>query len=132
MASPLFSGEELYKLIPQRPPICMVDTVWSATQEQATTGLTIADNNIFLQDGQMQMPGLIEHIAQSAAAFAGYSTYLRGESPRLGYIGEIKKCHILMLPPQGAALCAPPEDRSHILIRESPVRSCAFPLFFPL
>lgn len=95
-------------LIPQRPPIVMVDVVWSADEKSADTGLTIQEDNIFVKDGLFREPGLIEHIAQSAAAFAGYGTFVRGEEPKLGFIGEIKDCVFNLMPPVGSEL------RTHI------------------
>ncbi|MBP5562502.1 MAG: hydroxymyristoyl-ACP dehydratase [Bacteroidales bacterium] len=95
-------------LIPQRPPIVMVDVVWSADEQSADTGLTIQEDNIFVKDGLFREPGLIEHIAQSAAAFAGYGTFVRGEEPKLGFIGEIKDCVFNLMPPVGSEL------RTHI------------------
>lgn len=97
-------GEAIFQLIPQRPPIVMVDVVWSATDTEAETGLTIQEDNIFVRDGRFREPGLIEHIAQSAAAFAGYGTFVRGEEPKLGYIGEIKDCNLYVLPKVGDEL----------------------------
>jgi predicted hotdog family 3-hydroxylacyl-ACP dehydratase len=91
-------------LIPQRPPIVMVDVVWSADEQSADTGLTIQEDNIFVKDGFFREPGLIEHIAQSAAAFAGYGTFVRGEEPKLGFIGEIKDCVFNLMPPVGSEL----------------------------
>ena len=113
MAEILFSGEQLYKLIPQRPPIVMVDKLFSASDTEAETGLLITEDNIFVSKAGMgedktasrlREPGLIEHIAQSAATFAGYSTFSKGLPPRLGYIGEIKKCKIHQLPKVGDEL----------------------------
>jgi len=49
-------------------------------------------------------PGLIEHVAQSAAAFAGYLPYTKGETPKLGFIGEVKKFKITRLPKIGEFL----------------------------
>jgi predicted hotdog family 3-hydroxylacyl-ACP dehydratase len=95
---------EIFQLIPQRPPIVMVDVLWSADEAGAETGLTVLEDNIFVQNGHLREPGLIEHIAQSAAAFAGYGTFARSEEPRLGYIGEIKDCNLLTLPAVGDAL----------------------------
>ena len=100
----IFRDKDIYQLIPQRPPIIMVDVVWSATETGAETGLTIHEDNIFVRDGLFREPGLIEHIAQSAAAFAGYDTFIHGEEPKLGYIGEIKECNIHTLPPVGSEL----------------------------
>ncbi len=102
--NPLLSGEAIYKLIPQRPPIVMVDTLVSATESEAHTALTVESDNIFCADGRLREPGLIEHIAQSAAAFAGFSTFQQGLAPKLGYIGEIKKLRIEALPAVGSTL----------------------------
>lgn len=98
MTEPILSGEGIYRLIPQRPPIVMVDTFFEADAVSASTGLTIKSDNIFCQGNQLQEPGLIEHVAQSAAAFAGYAPYTRGENPKLGFIGEVKKFKINRLP----------------------------------
>jgi len=100
----VFEGEELYHLIPQRPPIVMVDLLQNVTESAADTGLYIKEDNLFVQGGHLQEPGLIEHIAQSAAAFAGYKGYLSGSEPKLGYIGEIKKMHIHVTPEAGKRL----------------------------
>ena len=69
---PLLEGEEVYKLIPQRNPIVMVDTFFCADEGGAETGLHVQSGNIFCQGDVLSEPGLIEHVAQSAAAFAGY------------------------------------------------------------
>jgi len=98
------TDETLFNLIPQRPPIVMVDLLRNVTADAAQTGLLIRPTNIFIQDGHLQEPGLIEHIAQSAAAFAGYKGYSQGLPPKLGYIGEIKKMHIHALPEAGKRL----------------------------
>ena len=104
----IFRDKEIFMLIPQRPPIVMVDVVWSADEQSADTGLTIQEDNIFVKDGLFREPGLIEHIAQSAAAFAGYGTFVRGEEPKLGFIGEIKDSVFNLMPPVGSEL------RTHI------------------
>ena len=101
---PLLVGEELYKLIPQRNPIVMVDTFFCADEEGAETGLRVQSGNLFCKDGLLREPGMIEHVAQSAAAFAGYAPFTKGESPKLGFIGEVKKFKIVRLPEVGEFL----------------------------
>lgn len=100
----IFRAEAVFQLIPQRPPIVMVDVVWSATETEAETGLTVHPENIFVEDGLFREPGLVEHVAQSAAAFAGYGAFVRHEKPKLGFIGEIKDCEIHDLPRVGSEL----------------------------
>lgn len=104
MKEPLLVGEGLYKLIPQRKPIVMVDTFFCADSESAETGLHVQMGNIFCEEGVLREPGMIEHVAQSAAAFAGYLPYTQGESPKLGFIGEVKKFKISRLPEVGEFL----------------------------
>ncbi len=89
----MFKGEELKKLLNQRSPILMVDALYSASENQAETGLTIAGDNIFAIDGELTEAGLIEHIAQSASAFVSYKANAQkpDAQPLLGYIGEVKK-----------------------------------------
>ena len=101
---PLLEGEEVYKLIPQRNPIVMVDTFFYADEGGAETGLHVQSGNIFCQGDVLSEPGLIEHVAQSAAAFAGYLPYTKGETPKLGFIGEVKKFKITRLPKIGEFL----------------------------
>lgn len=100
----LFVGEQIKELIPQRSPILMVDTLYEATTDEATAGLTVKEGNLFCKDGKFTEPGLIEHIAQSASAFAGYSARLQGKPAPVGYIGEIKKFHLERLPNEGSKL----------------------------
>ena len=47
--NPLFQGEGIKELIPQRHPIIMVDTFYDATEMECNTGLTILDDNIFCE-----------------------------------------------------------------------------------
>lgn len=85
------------RLIPQRDPIRMVDRLIEVKDDVAVTGLTVHADNYFIdEDGLLAESGLIEHIAQSASAFAGYMAISAGAAqPPVGYIGEVKKfrCH---------------------------------------
>ena len=74
----------------------MVDEFEPIDQNNASTALTIRTDNIFVTpQGQMPETGLIEHIAQSASALAGWNSSLQDtkEAP-VGIIGEVKhfKC----------------------------------------
>ena len=90
-------GTEIERFIPQRYPIMMVDELLEAEDGKALTSLELCPDNYFMEeDGKLSELGLIEHIAQSASAFAGYKALGEGaEHPPVGYIGEVKKfrCH---------------------------------------
>ena len=64
--TPIISGEGILNLIPQRPPIVMVDSFCGIEDDCSYSGLTVTDDNIFCQEGKLQEAGIIEHIAQSA------------------------------------------------------------------
>lgn len=89
--------EDIKDLLPQRAPILMVDELLEVNGEEAQSSFTVRPGNFFLDgEGQLEASGLIEHIAQSASAFAGYRARLAGaEEPPVGYIGEVKnfRCH---------------------------------------
>lgn len=101
----LYQNEELFKLMPQRDPIVMVDKIIDAEDNVAHTGLSVSAQNYFIEeDGLMAEPGLIEHIAQSASAFKGHLALLAGEPLPIGYIGEVKKFHCYVRPAVGDEL----------------------------
>lgn len=104
MNDALMRGDEIKRLLPQRAPILMVETLYSATETEAETGLTLAVDNMFIVNGRFREPGLVEHIAQSASALAGYNAYKKNLPAPIGYIGEVKKCKILRLPEAGDEL----------------------------
>ncbi|MCI1640629.1 MAG: hypothetical protein LKI42_05080 [Bacteroidales bacterium] len=100
----LLHGDTILDFIIQRPPMVMVDTLYSWSESSAEAGLTIKGNNVFCIDGRFIEPGIIEHSAQSAALFAGYGNFVKGKSPETGLIGEIKKYSIFRIPSAGEEL----------------------------
>lgn len=95
---------EIYQLIPQRPPIVMVDAFFGIEENQSYSGLTVTEDNMFCQTGRLQEPGIIEHIAQSAAARIGYIYLQQNEPVPLGFIGSVDKLRIEHLPEVGSKL----------------------------
>ncbi|KAF0199935.1 MAG: hypothetical protein FD166_363 [Bacteroidetes bacterium] len=98
------SGDELLQLIPQRPPFVMIDTLLSAGGNSAETSLTITEDNLFLEKGMFREPGLIENIAQSAAAMNGFSEHSTGGEAKVGFIAGIKDLKIYKLPILGQTI----------------------------
>ena len=103
-------GEAIKELIPQREPIIMLDVFYGATESEADTGLTVAKDNLFCSEDLFEEAGLVEHIAQSASAFAGYKAKMANRPTPVGFIGEVKKFRIHLLPKAGDTL------RTHIRI----------------
>lgn len=102
--TPIISGEGIMKLIPQRPPIVMVDSFYGIEDNCSYSGLTVAADNIFCRKGKLQESGIIEHIAQSAAARIGYIYLQKNEQVPLGFIGSVDKLTIHDLPETGQEL----------------------------
>ncbi|MEI6766147.1 MAG: hydroxymyristoyl-ACP dehydratase [Bacteroidota bacterium] len=96
--------EQILNLIPQRPPIVMIDKFFSAADGKTMTGLTVKTSNIFVEDGFLREPGLIENIAQSAAAGVGYVYSNSGKPIPLGFIGAVKNLKVYSLPAVGDEL----------------------------
>lgn len=100
----IIHGEGILGLIPQRPPIVMVDSFFGIEENCSYSGLTVTPDNIFCEAGKLQEPGIIEHIAQSAAARIGFIYTRQGAQIPLGFIGSVDKLRIYDLPEVGMKL----------------------------
>ena len=98
-------GEDLLKLIPQRAPMVMIDSLLEIGEDNALCALTISEDNIFcLKEGCFEESGLIEHIAQSAAAMVGYEYYSQGLPAPIGFIASIDKFELFLKPQIGSVI----------------------------
>ena len=97
---------DIRELIPQRPPILLVDGLESVEGDTAVSTLTVRADNCFTdEDGLLAEAGVVEHIAQSASALAGLKAVEAGATaPPVGYIGEVKKFSLHRLPRVGETL----------------------------
>ena len=96
--------ENIQELIPQRPPFVMVDKLLSFSETAISTGFSIKANNIFVENGEFKEPGLVENIAQTAAARAGYISKTGNKPVLVGYIGAVNNLQIFFLPKTGDEL----------------------------
>jgi predicted hotdog family 3-hydroxylacyl-ACP dehydratase len=85
-------------LIPQRPPMVLIDSLVYAEEKTAGGRLFIRETNLFCHKGYFQESGMVEFIAQTAAAFTGYQQLKAGKPVKLGYIGSVKNLVINHLP----------------------------------
>jgi predicted hotdog family 3-hydroxylacyl-ACP dehydratase len=92
------SDFNIIELIPQRPPMVMIDQLIDADEKSARGRLTIKESNLFSHNGKLQESGLIEFIAQTAAAYTGYLSLSRNQLVRRGFIGSVKNLVIHSLP----------------------------------
>ncbi len=92
------SSTDILQYIPQRTPMVMVDKLLKCTEDICLTSFMILAENIFVENGFLKEPGLMENIAQSAAARAGYTALLQNKPILNGYIGAIKNWELFFFP----------------------------------
>ena len=103
---------EIEDILPQRPPMLMVDALTEYDENGATTELTVRPDCIFVADGRLAAEGVIENVAQTCAARTGYyDKYVLGLPVEIGFIGALRKFRVRSLPPVGEKL------RTEIVIR---------------
>jgi len=91
-------SNEIHSYIPQRPPFVMVDEVLHADETLVRTKFTITSDNLFAVNGNFTEPGLVENMAQTAAAGTGYKARQDGKEAPVGYIAALKNLKIDSLP----------------------------------
>lgn len=96
--------ENIQDLIPQRPPFVMVDKVLAYSETGFITSLTITEENIFSANNFFNEPGLVENIAQTAAARAGYVSMAENKPVQVGYIGAVNNLQVFKRPRIGDEL----------------------------
>jgi predicted hotdog family 3-hydroxylacyl-ACP dehydratase len=92
---------DILTLLPQRPPMVMVDRLLHCDPVVTLTELTVREDNIMADDGLMSACGLIENIAQTCAARMGYINLSNGKEVRVGVIGALRDMEIHSLPKVG-------------------------------
>ncbi|OFX23900.1 MAG: hypothetical protein A2033_15805 [Bacteroidetes bacterium GWA2_31_9] len=95
---------QILQYIPQRQPIVMIDTLVESDEVKTISSLTISPENIFCKDGVLNMPGLIENMAQTAALRVGYYCKIENKPVPIGFIGGIKNLIINNLPKIGSQI----------------------------
>ncbi len=93
------------ELIPQRPPMVLVDRFEGIDAEGvSTTGYTVVPAGLFVAGGRMSECGIIEHMAQSAAARIGWCCRAEGRPVPVGFIGAVSRLELHDLPRTGVHL----------------------------
>lgn len=115
----LVSEENILELIPQRPPMVMIDSLVSYDEKSAVSQLTIRQKNIFVINERFTAAGMIENMAQTAAARTGYLLKNQAdrtkEKPPVGVIGSIKNFRLLFQPQTGTTITTTIEIEHEVL-----------------
>src|SRR6185436_172755 len=94
-------AEAVKEYIPQREPFIMVDELEESNEVLFITNFTIREGHQFVEAGYFTESGLVENMAQTAAAGKGYNAKQGGGEAAVGYIGALKNLYINSLPKIG-------------------------------
>lgn len=100
----LVQKEDIQSLIPQKPPFVMIDQLIGFDGKCTRTTFQVRKDNIFVVHGELREPGLVENIAQTAAAGAGYISQKESKPVLVGFIGAVKDLQVFDLPKTGDIL----------------------------
>jgi len=79
----------------------MIDQLISCSEISSDTILEVKEENVLVNKGVLTEAGLIENIAQTAAAGVGYIAQQSNKPILPGYIGAIKNVEVFALPNVG-------------------------------
>ncbi|MFT3902793.1 MAG: 3-hydroxyacyl-ACP dehydratase [Niabella sp.] len=96
--------DDILSFIPQRAPFVMIDALVHCDDAGAVTSFEVREGNIFLEDGILKEPALVENMAQTAAARVGYICQKEGKPVPVGFIGAIQHLKVHGLPQTGDVL----------------------------
>lgn len=91
-------------LIPQRPPVVMIDKLIQADEKEGKGQLLVTESNLFYTEGHLSEAGITEFIAQTAAAYKGYQRISSALDIKRGYIAAVKNLVIHALPPVNSTI----------------------------
>lgn len=98
------SYPNILSFIPQQPPFVMVGELLYADETVSRTSFTVTADNVMVSNGFFTEGGLLENMAQTAAAGAGYAALSQNKQVEAGYIGAVKNLVIHRLPAVGDIL----------------------------
>lgn len=92
---------DIFEIIPQRPPMVMIDSLESCDDTTTVTSFFIKPDCILADNDELTAEGMLENIAQTCAARIGYLNRLAGHTVKLGFIGAIKSFRLTVRPKVG-------------------------------
>lgn len=100
----LATRNDITKYIPQRDPFVMIHDLVSAGEDTVVTRFEIPSDNVLVRDGFFSECGMVENIAQTVAAHAGYFASSHNQPSPQGYIANVKDLRVFGLATTGALL----------------------------
>lgn len=78
-------------LLPHRPPMLCIDTLLSASENEAEAVVTLHPGHMLLHQGRLHESGFIELAAQAAGAMKGYNEKKENRPVRDGFLAAVQK-----------------------------------------
>jgi predicted hotdog family 3-hydroxylacyl-ACP dehydratase len=94
-----FEIQNATEFIPQKHPFVFVDKLLYADENTSRGSFVIREGNFFVRAGIYSTSGLVESMAQTAAAGTGYLCSKKNRPVPLGYIGAVQKLEVTGWPP---------------------------------
>jgi predicted hotdog family 3-hydroxylacyl-ACP dehydratase len=95
---------DITRLIPQQAPFVMVGELLYADDTTARTRFVVDAANLLVDRGRFTAGGLLENIAQTVAAGAGYMALGSGQAVVPGHIISVSRLAVRALPAPGDEL----------------------------
>jgi predicted hotdog family 3-hydroxylacyl-ACP dehydratase len=99
-----FEIQNAANLIPQRSPFVLVNKLLYADENNSRCSFEIPEENIFVKSGFFSTSGMVESMAQTAAAGTGYLFTKENKQVPVGYIGAVQKLEVVDWPPAKAEI----------------------------
>lgn len=92
---------DVLQLLPQQPPFVLIDALLQADESLIRSSFTIPEGHVLCADGRFSEAGLVENMAQTAAAGTGKQAKDQGLPAPVGYIGALKNLKVQEIPAVG-------------------------------
>lgn len=95
---------DIAPLIPQKAPFVLISQLLHTDGQLTRTSFTIPEGHVMTINNRLTEGGLLENIAQTAAASAGFIAINAGQPVQEGYIAAAKNFEVFSLPVVGDTL----------------------------
>jgi 3-hydroxymyristoyl/3-hydroxydecanoyl-(acyl carrier protein) dehydratase len=99
-----FEIQNAVDLIPQRTPFVFIDKLTYIDDKTSHGVFRIPEENIFVKSGFYSASGMVESLAQTAAAGTGYLCMKNNKKVPVGYIGAVQKLEVMDWPPSNTEI----------------------------
>lgn len=93
----------------------LIDALLACANERTMSQFGVPADSVLVENGVLSEAGLIENIAQTAAAGAGYAYQQQGRPAPIGFIAAIRDLRVGALPPVGTTLTTEVRVQNQVL-----------------